>query len=656
MPGQRSGESPPAACRARCVFLGSLAALALALPAAAGEGLPKRERLQELIPRYLEAGRDAALAARRAAVDWRDPRSVEAWLAVAPLSPRDELEIDMFLRRYELALPRPVEEWHLGWLALHPGEGRRLHGDAEVERALARVRPGDGSGAEGGEAAAPASESPGATVVGPNRNVAGADTPEPLEYQGEIQVAADPRDPRRLVAAANTWDDMGGTCGEFGLQAVFWSANGGASWQYTCAPAAPAYGMNCPALGGIGTFGSDPAVAWDDQGNVFLEYMLLCALSGTDIRFAIVVARSGDGGATWAPQGVVRNSWATGDLEDKNFYAVDSFATSPFHGRHYTCWDRNNDEKVAWSTNGGATWVEVDLPEPAAYGSHDLGCDIAVEDDGTVHVAWDRYACGSSACTDERMFHTRSTDGGQTWSTPVQVHNYNLTGFSGAEFPPAQNERGISLFGSIAVENSGGECRGTLYVTYTDVATAGASAVTANVYVRRSTNGGGSWLAAQRVNNDGTGTNTQFHSFLVADRATGEPVVAWHDTRSDTAGDERVDYFVANSTNCGQSFATNTKVSAPSAEFRNTAVGYTNLNTGATQNPNANPNQYGEYLGLDVHGGRAFVAWTDSRQFHPSFAAEPQAENVGFVEIRFDGIFRDGFETGDARIWSSIAP
>jgi hypothetical protein len=117
-----------------------------------------------------------------------------------------------------------------------------------------------------------------------------------------------------------------------------------------------------------------------------------------------------------------------------------------------------------------------------------------------------------------------------------------------------------------------------------------------------------------------------------------------------------VDYFVANSTNCGQSFATNTKVSAPSAEFRNTAVSYTNLNTGATQNPNANPNQYGEYLGLDVHGGRAFVAWTDSRQFHPSFPAEPQVENVGFVEVRFDAIFRDGFETGDARIWSAIAP
>jgi hypothetical protein len=636
------------------VLLGSLAALALALPAAAGEGLPKRERLQELIPRYLEAGRDAALAARRAVVDWRDPRAVEAWLAVAPLSPRDELEVDMFLRRYELALPRPVEEWHLRWLALHPAAGRLLHGDAAVERALARVAIEAAAAAGEGAPAGPPPDAPGATEVGPNRNVAGADTPEPLEYQGEIQVAADPRDPRRLVAAANTWDDMGSTCGEFGLQAVFWSTDGGASWQYTCAPGAPAYGMSCPALGGIGTFGSDPAVAWDDQGTVLLEYMLLCAVSGTDLRFAIVVAGSSDGGATWSPRGVVKNSWATGDLEDKNFYAIDTYPTSPFHGRHYTCWDRNNDEKFAWSADGGATWTEVDLPEPASYGSHDLGCDIAVADDGAVHVAWDRLQCGATSCTDERMFHTRSTNGGQTWSTPVQVNNHRLTGFSGAEFPPAQNERGISPFGSIAIDNSGGPCRGTLYVTYTDLPPTGGTVANANVYVRRSTNGGVAWSQEVRVNDDGTAANTQFHSFLATDRATGEPVVAWHDSRRDTAGEEQINYFVSHSTNCGASFATNVQVSAASAEFRNTGISYTNLNSG--QNAAANPNQYGEYLGLDVHGGRAFVAWTDSRQFHPSFQAEPQVENIGFVEVRFDAVFRDGFETGDARIWSSLAP
>jgi hypothetical protein len=437
------------------------------------------------------------------------------------------------------------------------------------------------------------------------------------------------------------------------MQAVFWSANGGGSWQYGCVPSESAFGLSC---GGLGTFGSDPAVAWDDQGNVFVEYMVLCVFSSTDLRFAIVVARSSDGGATWSPQGVVKNSWATADVEDKNFYAIDTYPTSPFYGRHYTCWDRNNDEKVAYSTNGGATWTEVDLPAPASYGSHDLGCDLAVADDGTVHVAYDRLQCGATSCTDERMFHTRSTDGAQTWSTPVQVHNFNLTGFSGAEFPPAQNERGISLFGSIAVDNSGGECRGALYVTYTDVATAGASAVTANVYVRRSINGGVSWFAAQRVNNDTITSNTQFHSFLVADRATGEPVVAWHDTRSDTAGDERVDYFVANSSNCGQAFPTNTRISVASDEFRNDGITFTNLNSGSGQNPGANPNQYGEYLGLDVHGGRAFVAWTDSRQFHPSFNAEPQKENIGFVEVRFDAVFRDGFETGDVRIWSATSP
>lgn len=63
---------------------------------------------------------------------------------------------------------------------------------------------------------------------------------------------------------------------------------------------------------------------------------------------------------TWNGQGVIKNGWATGTLEDKNFYSIDTNAGSPFFGRHYTCWDRSNNEKLAYSSNNGATWTEVD--------------------------------------------------------------------------------------------------------------------------------------------------------------------------------------------------------------------------------------------------------------------------------------------------------
>ena len=41
--------------------------------------------------------------------------------------------------------------------------------------------------------------------------------------------------------------------------------------------------------------------------------MLLCSRARLDTHFAMVVARSPNGGATWAAQGVIKNSWATGN-------------------------------------------------------------------------------------------------------------------------------------------------------------------------------------------------------------------------------------------------------------------------------------------------------------------------------------------------------
>jgi hypothetical protein len=517
----------------------------------------------------------------------------------------------------------------------------------------------------GDPAAAPASGAPAAepaVSVGKNRNPAAdidndLDDPEPDEYQGEIQLVVDPNDPDRMVAAANTWDDAGGTCGDFGMQAVLWSGDGGVTWSYTCAPDGGAYGLDCTGapLSGLGTFGSDPALAWGENGDVFLNYMLLCAVTTSDIRFALVVARSTDGGATWSARGVIKDSWTSGQVEDKNFYAIDGHPSSAFSGRHYACWDRDNDQKVAYSINDGLSWTEVDLPTPDS-GEFDIGCDLTVTDSGVVHVVWNRLTCAAS-CTDALMYHSRSNNGGVSWSTPVQVHDYRLVDFSS---PPndncasAQEERCLNTFGSLAVDDSGGPCRGCLYVAYTDVpAGTGFDPDKSNVYVRTSADAGATWSAAVKANSDGVfSLNAQFHPWLELDRGNRHPVVGWHDTRNDTAH-RRVDYFVARSSDCGATW-TEQQISAPSDEFNNAGISYTIENS--SQNSNANPNQFGEYLGLDVHGGRAFMAWTDSRHFEPSFVSEPQKENVGFVEVRFPEIFLDGFETGDGRVWSSATP
>jgi hypothetical protein len=525
-------------------------------------------------------------------------------------------EIDMILRRYEVVVPRITNEMHLRWVSLQFGP---TTGSSQADSTV-QPRPRRGPLSLAGTKAA----------VETNRNSAYDYSPEPLDYDGEIQVVVNPLDANQIVSMANTWGNMGNpaVCGD-GTQSIFFSSDGGTSWGYTCAPRGTLYNLTCSS--GI-EFGSDPALYWDDANNIFANYMSLCydPIRSRVSGYAMVVAKSTDGGATWVPHGVIKNSYATGTLEDKNFYIIDNHSTSPHYGRHYSCWDRANNEIIAYSTDDGKTWTEADLPDPAS--GLDLQCEMAVEDDGTVHVIFDNLTCGVLTCSDEDMYYTRSTDGGATWSSLVHVRDFTdpISFGANAKYGP-QDARGLNPFGAIDVDNSGGSCDGNLYVTFTDDSDANGVG-TADIWVTRSTDGGGTWEAPVRVNDTpDPDTSIQFHPFLVIDQGTGAIYVAWHDARNDP-NNRAIDYYVAQSTDCGQTWA-NVQASQPSAEFNNPTISYSNEST--VDNSNFNPNQYGEYMGLDVHNGTAYLAWSDTRHFFPGSTSESQQENVGFAKVTF---------------------
>ncbi|HEX9942187.1 MAG TPA: DNRLRE domain-containing protein [Thermoanaerobaculia bacterium] len=614
----------------RSVFLGvGLAAALMAAPLLAqpGQQPPNaRERREALKPVFLALQKDPQFLSFKQQIAARpgDAALQESFLKFLPLSPLDYFAIDMEVRHYEVAIPKAVYEAHARWVRLHETKARQLFGDAHVDSVLS------GWPAEPGAAGAPTKNLQNlaaAATTGGNRNLAATDVPAPLDYQGEIQVVVNPNNANQLVAAANTWDAPAG-CQQ--TQAVFYTSDGGATWNYTCSPGSAAF----PSLGScnFSVFGSDPALSWDDSNRVFLNYMLICSQFGIINHYAMVVARSTDGGATWTGHGVVVNSWSNNNLEDKNFYDIDKNLASPFYGRHYTCWDRGNNEKFAYSTNGGASWTEVDLPS-SPVGGTDLGCEIAVEDNGTVHVVFNSLTCGSSTCSDEAMVYTRSTNGGVSWSAPVLVHDFNLAGFSNLNCPTAQDDRCISTFGAIAVDNSGGACDGTLYASFTDHAS-GSNVNSADVFIRKSTNGGASWSAPVKINDDGLAGRAQFHPFLQVDQSNGSVVAAWQDARN-SAANNALDFFAARSTNCGASFEANVQASQASAEFNNSAISSSTHNSAA--NPNYNPNQTGEYMGLDVLAGKAYLAWCDTRHYFPGSTTEPQRDNLGFAIVDFGG-------------------
>ncbi|HLB19724.1 MAG TPA: sialidase family protein, partial [Gaiellaceae bacterium] len=176
-------------------------------------------------------------------------------------------------------------------------------------------------------------------------------------------------------------------------------------------------------------------------------------------------------------------------LNDKEWIAVDANASSPFRDRVYVTWTRfkfnaKNGNYVqspiffVSSSDGGHTFTAPkSIAGNVLYGQ---GSRPVVGPDGTVYVFWD----GSTRhATLDSTYMVKSSDGGATWSQPVEVSPLNE----------------IGLLHDTAFRNNGFPAaaaapNGDLYVTWnTDTASIGSVAV-----YSKSTNGGATWSAPAR--------------------------------------------------------------------------------------------------------------------------------------------------------------
>ena len=101
---------------------------------------------------------------------------------------------------------------------------------------------------------------------------------------------------------------------------------------------------------------------------------------------------------------------------------------------------------------------------------------------------------------------------------------------------------------------SNGPHRGTLYLNWSDQRNGTGDT---DVWLARSTDGGRTWSAPQRVNDDKKGRQ-QFLTWLAVDQTTGHLYTVFYDRRA--YDDERTDVYLAVSRDGGQSFE-NMKIS-----------------------------------------------------------------------------------------------
>ena len=416
----------------------------------------------------------------------------------------------------------------------------------------------------------------------------------------EPMLVENPVNPLNLVGGSKFFTNPAKYQFQIGYYASF---DGGCTW---------ADGGVLPGFQQRYTLTSDISFAFGARDSVYAAVLFEAAhgMSG------IAVSASSDGGRTFGNPVNVFESHENKVFNDKPWIAVDR-TNGPHRGAVYVVWsyDYGGDcgegnpcvEEIAFSrsTDGAKTFSTPRFIEGSApfcanslpdRPPHSTRCDAAigatpvVQPDGTLAVAFlNSYSIIAQAgrSIPDRQLVVTSSDGGTTWSAPVSIaaiHDIDI-------YFPHEHYRNLSLPAFTA-----GLREGQLYITWSDLASGDA-----DILFSASRDGGRSWSAPLRVNNDAMHNGAEQFQPQMAVAPDGVISISFFDTRFDPTH-RFIDVFLAQSTNQGTSFLANERVTSQSW---NPAVDAP-VDSGGSQ-------FIGDYQGLTVDNQFAHPFWNDTR-------------------------------------------
>ena len=477
--------------------------------------------------------------------EFSDKRGLPPWLRVwwRKAHPEGEYSAEDPTKGYPLVLKEILE-----WMVTHQD---------------LKAGPGAESDREGGSSFVD-------MLVGTNIRTSGAQTVPRSESYIQINFF----NPSQILVGSN---NIGGS----GQQGIYRSSDGGTTWAQTTLPFAPG-----------DTSHSDPTVDFTNDGRAWSSTL---GIVGSSLRLRNYY--STDGGATWTFEATPSGSQTN---VDKQIVWVDKSATSPYFGQTYAIWHNGNPAYVNRRTAGaGGTWLAAPIQVSGAESTGTaIGGDIRSNSVGEVFGFW-------PTTTNRRIIMVKSTDGGNTWAPGIQV----ATTFDGFDI-------GIPSFATrrAFIYVSGGGYRtmakNNVYASWTDLSgetgctsaanepgTNAASTCKMRVWFSRSTDGGATWSAPVKINNQAT-NNDQFSQWLAIDETNGNLVMIYNDTVADPTRKKSDIWFQA-SYDDGVTWSTAEKV--------------TTAMTDETIAGADSGNQYGDYNGLSGYANSFFPSWTDRR-------------------------------------------
>ncbi len=286
----------------------------------------------------------------------------------------------------------------------------------------------------------------------------------------------------------------------------------------------------------------------------------------------------------------------TGTMDDKEMLAVDNNPASPYYGRLYAVWTDFTDGHIyaTRSGDGGQIWSP-----PVDVSGHNQvnGAWPAVDPvTGYVYVAWTHWDTYPDGPIDVEM--ARSTDGGATWNpltNPMsdQINPRDATATANCGRPALNGDIRYFPYPQLAVDHSS-----NLHVVYSYDPDSYNTGDVVNIYYRRSTNGGVTWGNEIRVN-DGYAADQFSPALAVAEN--GEIAVFWYDRRLDTTNNLLYDRYMAISRDGGLTFEANKRISDASSPVVPAGPGMATC-------------YHGDYDGATAGGGAFYTVWGDDRR------------------------------------------
>lgn len=405
-----------------------------------------------------------------------------------------------------------------------------------------------------------------AATPGSNVRTSGSQTAS----RSESDIRVNYWDPTKIIAGSN---NIGGS----GTQGMYYSTDSGVTW-----------GQTNLSLASGDTFHSDPTVDWSSDGTAWSTTM---GINGSVLK--VQSYRSANGGATWIFDGTVSGSQTN---TDKQMQWIDHSASSPYANNNYVIWHNGAPAFMNRRTSSG--WgTPIQVSNAAATGTC-IGSDVKTNSAGDVF--------GFFPDTGSRgIFVVKSTNGGASYGTPVKF----VTTYDSYDI-------GVPSFASrrVLVYVSGGAYRnGTtnnVYALWADLSgdtgcttatnepgTNVSSTCKTRIWFSRSTDGGTTWSARTKINNQ-SGLNDQFNPFLAVDETNGTIGAIYYDTVAD-AGRKKVDIYY--------------QMSADGGVTWDAAVKVTSAMTDETIAGADSGNQFGDYNSLSGYGNAFFPSWTDRR-------------------------------------------